>query len=282
MIDYEGMQFSQHKFQDYVDCPRRFQLRYLVEQPSPALVVDSPLEMERLVQRGADFHHLAHQHLLGLDVARLEASIQDEQLAGWWHTYLEHPPPGLPQAVVRPEVVLAAPLRAGAAAVVRLVARYDLLAADPGERLVVVDWKTVARLPARNRLAERLQTRVYRYLAVEAGAALNGGRRPEPEQVEMIYWFAAHGGYAERFAYGAAQHAADGGYLAGLVAEIAERTARDEPIWPLTPDREQCRLCNYRSLCERGVKAGALESLEDDIESLDIEIDLEQVAEVEF
>lgn len=269
--------FSQGKLQDYVDCPRRFQLRYLAQQPSPALIVDSPLELERLVQRGADFHRLVHQHLLGLDVARLEASIQDPQLAGWWRTYLEHPPAGLPQEVVRPEVVLAAPLPGEAGA--RLVARFDLLAAEPGRRLVIVDWKTAGRLPDRSRLEERLQTRVYRYLAVEAGAAFNGGRRPEPEQVEMVYWFAAHGGHTERFAYDSAQHTAGGEYLAGVAAEIA---ARQEPIWPLTPDRRQCRFCNYRSLCERGVKAGVLENLEDDVESLEVEIDLEQVAEVEF
>ncbi len=281
MPDRENaLQLSQLKLQDYVDCARRFQLRYLAEQPSPALIVDSPLELERLVQRGADFHHVVHQHLLGLDVAALEASIQDEQLAAWWRTYLAHPPAGLPQAVLRPEVVLAAPLEAAVPA--RLVARFDLLAADPGRRLVVVDWKTVSRLPLRDRLAERLQTRVYRYLAVEAGAAFNGGRRPEPEQVEMVYWFAAHGGHTERFAYDSAQHAADRQVLAALAAEIAARRERDEAIWPLTPDREQCRFCSYRSLCERGVKAGSLENLEDDVESLDIEIDLEQVAEVEF
>lgn len=271
------MQFSQRKLQDYVDCARRFQLRYLAEQPSPALIVDSPLELERLVQRGADFHHLVHQHLLGLHPDMLGASTQDEVLAQWWRTYLENPPAGLPQGVVRPEVVLSGPLPGAPSA--RLVARFDLLAADPGKRLVVVDWKTVARLPARRRLEERLQTRVYRYLAVEAGAAFNGSRRPEPEQVEMVYWFAGHSGHTERFAYDVAQHAADGEYLAGLAAEIVNR---QDPIWPLTPDRQQCRFCNYRSLCERGAKAGSLANLEDDIETLDIEIDLEQVAEVEF
>lgn len=282
MIDREAetLQLSQGKLQDYVDCARRFQLRYLVQQPSPALTADSPLELERLVQRGADFHLLAHQHLLGLDVARLEASIQDPQLAGWWRAYLEHPPAGLPCATLRPEVVLAAPLKGPFLA--RLVARLDLLATDPGRCLVIVDWKTAGRPPSRTRLAGRLQTRVYRYLAVEAGAAYNGGRRPEPAQVEMIYWFAAHGGHTERFAYDQAQHAADREYLAELVAEIATRRARNEVIWPLTSDLAQCRFCNYRSLCERGSRAGALENLEDDLERLDVEIDLEQVAEVEF
>lgn len=279
MFDPENMRFNQHMLQDYVDCARRFQLRYLAEQPSPALIVDSPLELERLVQRGADFHHLVHQHFLGLDPDQLAATIQDPQLAAWWRTYLERPPAGLPEGLVRAEVVVAAPLPVPGTPGARLVARFDLLAADPGRRLVIVDWKTVARLPARSRLEQRLQTRVYRYLAVEAGAAYNEGRRPEPEQVEMVYWFAGHGGHTERFAYDTAQHAADREYITGLVTEIA---TRGEPIWPLTPDREQCLFCNYRSLCERGVKAGSLENLEDDVEALDIEIDLEQVAEVEF
>jgi hypothetical protein len=52
----------------------------------------------------------------------------------------------------------------------------------------------------------------------------------------------------------------------------------------LTPDARQCRFCKYRSLCERGVKAGFLEELEDEVESPDFEatLDLEQIAEVEF
>ncbi len=85
--------------------------------------------------------------------------------------------------------------------------QYDLLAVEPGERLVVVDWKAVLKRPSRANLARRLQTRVYRYLAVEGGAAFNGGQPPEPEQVEMIYWFAEFGGAVERFPYDADQHA---------------------------------------------------------------------------
>jgi hypothetical protein len=44
----------------------------------------------------------------------------------------------------------------------------------------------------------------------------------------------------------------------------------------------QCRFCNYRSLCDRGVKAGFLVDLERDLEPEEIEIDLEQIAEIEF
>ncbi|MBN1135129.1 MAG: PD-(D/E)XK nuclease family protein [Anaerolineae bacterium] len=270
----DTFRFSQGNLQDYVDCQRRFQLRYVLMQPWPALITEPALEAERHMQRGADLHHLAHQHALELDAGRLEATIHDEVLARWWRTYLAHPPPDLPETVRRAEMVLAAPL-----AGYRLVAKYDLLAVEPGARLVVVDWKAVLNRPSRATLASRLQTRVYRYLAVKAGAAFNGGHVPHPEQVEMIYWFAEFGGAIERFPYSADQYAADEGYLAGLVIEIA---AHSEPIWPLTPDERRCRFCNYRSLCERGAVAAFLDDLEDDLEPSEVTIDLEQIAEVAF
>jgi hypothetical protein len=95
----------------------------------------------------------------------------------------------------------------------------------------------------------------------------------------MIYWYANHGGAVERFPYDGTQHQAAREVLAGLVAEIS---ARREAIWPLTTDERHCRFCNYRSLCERGVRAGFLEDLEEDVEPAEIEIDLEQIVEVEF
>jgi hypothetical protein len=290
----ETFQFSQSILQDYDDCRRRFQLRYVLMQPWPALITDTPSDLEQSVRRGTELHRLAHQHALGLDAGLLAATIHDETLARWWQTFISHPPTDLPQAIRRPEVVVSAPL-----AGYRLVAKFDLLAADPGGRLVVVDWKTVQRRPSRAVLARRLQTRVYRTLAVEAGAVFFGGRSPRPEQVEMIYWFAEQAGATERFAYDADQHAATMESLARLVAEIAQ--THDE-IWPLTPDQRQCRFCNYRSLCERGVKAGLLGELDDDRRGgvtpplLDAETllgdetsplleqisDLEQIAEIEF
>jgi hypothetical protein len=271
--------FSQQSLQDYADCRRRFQLRYLLMQPWPALVTGAPVEFEALLQRGADFHRLAHQYALGLDPQRLEAGIRDDELLAWWHTFLAHPPQDLPGPARRAEVVLSAGLPATQGTSRRLVARVDLLAAEPGARIVVVDWKTMHRRPRRAELARRLQTRVYRYLAVEATAAIFGGRQPAPEQVEMIYWFAAHGGQVERFPYNAGEYAADRADLAALAAEIL---AQQAPIWPLTEDIGHCRFCHYRSLCEREVEPGFPDELPDDVEPEEIEIDLEQIGEVVF
>jgi len=270
----DTFQFSQSSLQDYVDCPRRFQLRYVLMQPWPALVTGTPGEFDRHVQHGKDFHRLAHQHALGIELDRLTATIHDETLARWWKTFLDNPPSNLPGADRFAEVIVTAPLGE-----FRLLAKFDLLAVDPGQRLTIVDWKTVLKRPQRTILARKLQTRVYRYLAVEAGAAFNDDQVPRPEQVEMIYWFAHQGGATEQFPYDNDQHAADRRYLADLIGEIA--TNQDE-IWPLTSNTRQCRFCNYRSLCDRGVKAGFLADLDDDMETDELEIDLEQIAEIAF
>jgi len=275
MLLPDTFQFSQNRLQDFVDCPRRFELRWVLSQPWPPLLPDQPGEFEQQMQRGSALHHLAHQAALGLDAERLAASIHDSLLAEWWQVFQDHPPADLPSAVRWPEVTLSAPFGG-----YRLRAKYDLLAIEPGERLVIVDWKGVQKPPSRAALARRLQTRVYRFLAVRAGASLNGGQLPQPEQVEMVYWFAAQGGQCQRFPYDAQQFAADADYLAGLIAEIA---ARQEPGWPVTEDERRCRFCQYRSYCQRDVGPFFVADLEDDLEEdEEMDIDLEQVAEIEF
>jgi len=270
----ETFQFSQNTLQDFVDCPRRFELKWVLMQPWPALITGQPLEFEQHMQRGSALHHLAHQAALGLDPEQLAAAIHDPVLASWWQTFRDYPPPRLPETIRQAEVTVSAPLAGH-----RLMAKYDLLAADPGERLVIVDWKGVHKPPSRAALARRLQTRVYRFLAVKAGTGFNTGRRPQPEQIEMVYWFAAREGQVQRFPYDAQQYAADAEYLFDLVSDIG---SRQEPGWPLTGDERRCRFCNYRSLCDREVGPGFLEDMEDDVEVEELDIDLEQIAEIEF
>jgi CRISPR/Cas system-associated exonuclease Cas4 (RecB family) len=271
-----NFQFSQGSLQDYVDCPRRFQLRYLLQLDWPAQEAEPALENEEHVRLGAAFHRLIHQHALGIPAEDLSRTVQEPDLRRWWHNYLERGPQGLPETR-HPEVVLSAPLGDH-----RLVARYDLVAVDAGQRAVIVDWKTSRRRPKRKDLAERLQTRVYPYLLVQAGAHLNGGRPFAPEQIEMVYWFAEYPEDPARFAYDAARYAADGAYLAALVEEI---TGLSDTDFPLAVDGERCRFCPYRSLCQRGVEAGAFDAGLDEVDAgdaFDLDIDFEQIAEIEY
>jgi len=273
------LQFSQHSLQDYADCPRRFQLRYLLGVTWPAVKVEPIAEMEWRVRLGQRFHRMAHQHALGIPAGRLEAGLDDEDLHRWWHNFLTAPPRDLPTGIRRAEVSLSAPLVGH-----RLIARYDLLAADPGERLIIVDWKTRPRPRNTKRLLNKLQTVVYPYVLVEAGAVFNGGRSIQPEQVTMVYWFAHSPDDPLTLAYDAARHAANHERLVTLIREIAARDDENVQVWPLTDDVDRtCKFCAYRSLCERGSIAGDLDDLEEDWEFEEIlDIDLEQIAEIAF
>jgi CRISPR/Cas system-associated exonuclease Cas4 (RecB family) len=273
-----AFEFSQNSLQDYADCPRRFQLRYLLRQPWPGLAAEPVAEYERQLELARRFHQLTQRHNLGMSEANLTANIDDPDLRRWWRNYLESPPPNLPTGVRRPETTLSIPLSGH-----RLTARYDLLALQPGRRAVVVDWKTNQRRPESNALATRLQTRVYRYVLIEAGTALNKGVPISPEQVTMIYWFAEFPAQPEILPYDAAQYAADGAFLTDLVARIAGYAKDGGEEWPLTPDERLCRFCNFRSLCERGVLPGPLAEFDAD-QALDIslEFDFEEIEEIEY
>ena len=160
------------------------------------------------------------------------------------------------------------------------MARYDLLAIEPGRQAVIVDWKTNQRRPMRADLEKRWQTRVYRYVLVRAGAQFNHGASWRPDQVELVYWFANHPAQPERFPYDDAQYTEDEWTLKATIGEIASRT---EQVWTLTEDLKQCRYCTYRTLCERKkVDTEEPDWERDDEEMLDLDIDLEQVAEIEF
>ena len=268
--------FSQGNLQDYVDCPKRFQLRYMLRVPWPAVEAEPALENERYLQQGAAYHHLVHQYLVGVPPEQLSRSVTDQDLSRWWKNYLQTDPVGSYKPRY-PEIVLSAPLSGN-----RLIAKYDVLAVDPGKRAVIVDWKTHRRRPSRHRLAKRIQTRVYRYLVVWTSSFLNDGQPFEPEQVSMIYWFPNFPEQPEGFAYDLAQYEADGDYLTLLIEEIKGLADQD---FPLTDQERRCRYCPYRSLCRRGSKAGLLNEAEVDpeqLEDFELALDYEQIAEIEY
>jgi len=277
--------FSQGSLQDYVDCRRRFQLRYLLKVAWPALEAEPVLENESAMQQGALFHRLIQQHLLGIPVERLTPLAvgaddgAEHPINRWWQNYLAL---NLPPAAARyPEVTLSMPF-----AGVRLVGKYDLIQVGTDGRATIYDWKTSAvksaayRRPKRAGLLERLQTRVYPYLLAQAGAHLNQGRPFAADQVEMIYWFAEAPHEPEIIRYSADQHAKDDAYLKSLISEIL---SLDSAAFTLTPQVERCRFCTYRSLCDRGVGAGHIDEMDMELEpAVESEFDFDQIAEIAF
>ena len=283
----DRLQFSQGSLQDFLDCQRLFKLRYLDRLAWPALESEPALENERHMQCGAAFHRLVQQLLTGMPAERLTEMIQDPQVLGWWQAFLvfwkEHCPPG---AALSAEVALAGVVEGR-----RLAARYDALAipssgANQG-RMLIFDWKTNHRRTARAFLAARMQTRVYPFLVVQAGAHLNGGVNWPPQQVEMIYWFTAEPDKPERFLYSQEQAEKDGRMLADLIKLICQMPGE---AYAMTEDTQRCRFCVYRSLCNRGQEAGQSDAGDDgnvDLgevspAGLDVRLDFDSIAEVEF
>ncbi len=267
--------FSQAALQDFEDCRRRFQLRYLERTAWPALETEPAEEHERQLQLGERFHRLVHQNHLGMPLDLLEKTIHEPLLQTWFQGYLSNYPDGLPQQRY-PEVALAAPIGEH-----RLLAKFDLLAIEPGKRLVIVDWKTGARPISRRTLAGRMQTQVYRYILVEAGKSLNGGIEVDPAAVEMVYWFAAAPDQPVRFDYSALQHEETSREIERIMETLQGLGPQE---FPLTDDQDRCRFCRYRSLCDRGVAAGELADLGigPDPGDFDFDLDLEQIAEIDF
>jgi CRISPR/Cas system-associated exonuclease Cas4 (RecB family) len=292
-------QFSQGSLQDYVECKRRFQLRYIYALQWPALEVEPAELYEQHAADGEAFHRLIHQHLLGLPVDLLtrmaesatentddDATLTEEtgedtgRLLHWWENYLASGPAELPAARY-PELTLSAPVGD-----YRLLAKYDLVAVEPGSRAIIVDWKTSRNRPTQTWLAQRLQTRVYRYVLTQAGSHLNLGAAILPGQIIMLYWFANHPDRPERLPYDETQRDADARFLSRLVNEI---TTAGEDDFPKTEDVRRCRFCAYRSLCDRGVEAGDMDEQAPEDEGEPEpgrdwlgRIDFEQVGEIAF
>ena len=271
----QDFQFSQHNLQDYVDCPRRFELRYLQKLKWPALQSEPALEMEHRAELGRRFHEMIHQSHLGIPEEQISSQVQDIELASWWSEYMASPILTDLPAKRRSEYLLTAPFDG-----YRLVAKYDLLAIDPGKRMVIVDWKTSSKPTPRRYLVDRLQTRVYLYLLVASGLSINGGTAFTPEQVELIYWFTSQPDQPVHIQYSDKQFRSDEEYLRALVKDISTRPAGQ---FPLTLDEKKCTYCVYRSLCNRGTQAGNWqEDQEDDYTPIDLEFPFDQIGEIEF
>lgn len=248
-------QFSASSLQDFTDCARRFQLRYLMEQDWPAPAAEPLADAERAYELGRRFHLTMERYWRGLPVERERL---DPALQPWWDAFVEKPPPGLPAtqtAVARPEVSASALIEGQ-----RMTATFDLLTYDPAAPdgpVTIFDWKTSKPTPRRI-LDRRLQTIIYPLMIVTGARGLIG-REIAPGAVRLVYWFTD--GTAEIFEYSAARYEEDRRGLSALLSRLLSIEVEE---WPLTSDERRCRLCQYRSLCDRGRIAGLLDEETDD------------------
>lgn len=272
--------FSQSSLQDFSDCPRRFQLRYLFQLSWPAPIAEPIQENERLTRAGERFHNLARQALLGVSLDALHESVLasgESNLPLWWQHFLQLLPL-LQVGECRPEYSVSVPMGEH-----RLLAKFDLVQYFATEqRAVIWDWKTSLHRPPRARLEKRWQTHLYPYLLARTGLPRLGNASLTPSGIEMVYWFPHTPDQPERFLYSEEQFQRDEESLQAILAEINRRQPSQ---FEQTADERHCHFCVYRSLCERGIQAGSLEEMEGDIDapgesSLDLNFD--QIGEIAF
>ena len=270
--------FSANSLQDYKDCHRRFELKYLLKQSWPAEETEPVLDWERELQLGSQFHQMVFQYLNGLPQEALLAGAQDPDLVDWFGNFLAFYT-ALDLKQIYPEFRVRIPLGSYQA-----VAVFDLLALTADGRLLILDWKTAKKVSRRSFMAERMQTLLYPLAALESAANFLPGVPLAAESLQMTYVFVRQS--AENtlsFNYDAHQHTANRKRLEGLVNEIVSLELRP---FPKTDDERRCKFCAYRSLCERGESAGALSDLEErpdlDLDALLSNLDFEAGDEIAF
>lgn len=271
------IEYSQNKLHDYLECPRRYELKYQLQQIWPAVLTEPVLQHEEFIKNGKTFHLCAQQFFLGIDPQLIKDQIENPLVLSWWNRFLEFAFPLL-SFQHQAEVIVQTRINQSS-----FIGVFDLLVYIPGEKFMIIDWKTNHHKPKRNSLKDHTQTRLYPLLLTEAGAAWNNGQRILPYQIEMIYWFTNQPDSPESFQYSEQQYQLDKEYYQNLINEIENRKPNE---FQLTEDQRYCKFCNYRSLCGRGIKPGSIDEWDEmDDEFLFeeiLDIDMNQIAEISF
>lgn len=281
----EEFTFSQGKLQDYIDCQRRFQLKYLLNHPWPAPLVNPIDDYELTTLVGQRFHQMIRQYLMGISQSRITQMIHDDKLNIWWENFLRLKSEPVEMEFIWqqntenfPEITITAYI-----ANLKVIAKYDLISITSDNKIIIVDWKSSVNIPTLTWLKERMQSKIYPYLLVEAGKFIHKGISIEPDAIEMIYWFANHPHQIQIFKYTSQQHLSNKHQITKLLEEI--KSTQDNEFM-LTTNINTCRFCVYRSLCGRGDLAGNLGDLnifsEASDEIIDPDLTIDDISEIAF
>jgi RecB family exonuclease len=268
--------FSANSLQDYLDCPRRFELKYLLKQNWPAEESEPVLEFEHNAELGNRFHRMVHQYLNGVPQEILLASIQDAALHEWFanfHAFYS----SRKFVQIFSEFSLRAVINQSP-----LVAVCDLIALTADGNLWILDWKTSAKKTRREKLIDRVQTILYPFIALECGNRIFPDFQPRAENIHMAYLFVQYpADNLLTFDYSPDSHQQNRAFLTATIEEIL---SKEPGTFECTAEARRCRFCVYRSLCERGITAGNLAELEDasDLQDTLSNLDFDAQEEIAF
>jgi CRISPR/Cas system-associated exonuclease Cas4 (RecB family) len=271
------IEFNQTSLQDFMACPRRFELSILKDAHWPT-ASSSPLsKYEELTEIGTQFHHLCQQFFTGIDPNLITSSIANQDILRLWQAFLPFGTELLPYSRYY-EQILRIPFEGD-----YLVAKFDLMIDKRDEGYLIFDWKTANKKPSRTTLANRVQTSLYPYLFQQAAGNLFSVDSIHPSEIEMVYWFPLSDDPEEVFPYSEDQHQEVSQHLSDLRSQIHALIATDKPF-PLTDDHSHCKYCRFRSYCERGFQTSPLpagaEIEKEDLSNM--HFDLDQIKEIEY
>ena len=270
-------QLNQSYLQDYIACPRRFQLKVLEGISWPAADSEPIEKFEQFTQIGNRFHLLCQQFFSTIDPKHIQDSIKDPILLAMWESFLPYGQ-SLLNYCFYSEQLLTVPFHQ-----YRLLAKFDLIVELSPTQYLIIDWKTSSKKPPKEILEKRVQTFLYPYIFYLAGSDLFQGKSIEPDFIELHYWYPLHEDHQEIFLYSEEKHNSVITDLDRLLTELNSMIEAGN-TFPLTSDLSNCQFCIFRSLCNRGTRAGPLDKTQvleqDDLSN--VYFDFEQIKEIEF
>ena len=227
---------TQTQISAFERCRRFYFLKYIEKLAWP---VENTLSAE--IQRGADFHLLARQLIMGLDPSELIIPSESEILRRWIDDFCAKIQLREQDRVCAEKEVSA--VHAG----VLWLGMFDALAVKDG-RITIFDWKTTGHPAAAAEYLRSPQTKLYRFLAkMCAPRILEIGPQQLPaENIEMIYWFPEHPDAEIRLPYSERSFRED---LTWLEYKAAEMSSEDPGDYPRTDKTGNCRFCEFETHC---------------------------------
>lgn len=249
--------FTQNNLQTYLDCPRQFELRYILKQECPPLSTAAQATVRQFADLGIQFHQMLHRHFIGLPVDEIAGLQSYSQIAVWWQQFSSADPLPKNLLVIKPELSLASRIENA-----RLLAKLDLLVVTNDHHIIIYDWKTSPNLQSAQFLKTRVQSKLYPLVVSKMGQI----DRIEfsPEQLSLIYWFPNFPEHPAVIHYSNAQMQADETFLSNLIEEIRALRIGD---FQKTGDRRKCDYCDFYLIChkKKPAQSQVLTEMDDDL-----------------
>lgn len=273
-MDTNRFSFSAKKIQDFIDCERRFELRYILNQSWPAITSEPILEIESKIKKGNEFHYLVHQYFSGVPEKALRETIHDDIMIKWFDNFLSF------HKTLKVKSIFSEFSLTTQIGEKKITAVYDLIYLDENEEVGIIDWKTSKYIPKKTTLSLKVQSILYPFILQEVSGEFLPGSHFPPEKISMRYWYPASPEDNFVFPYGHAVHEDNRVFLKNIISKIQEKKIGE---FELTKDEKKCGFCPYRSLCSRGITASNFLGSESYyVDENDLTPDFDQLPEISF